>query len=155
MARHGADGGNRGLIVNDYTVLLGHDELVSRWIAAQLKDGADLSGAVAFGAVRDNHLVGGIAFTELRQPDIRVTVAGYGNWLSRRLLRTGFAFAFIDQDCRRMTAMVKRTNKASRKLVEKLGFKLEGTHRQAFADGGTMLSYGMVRDECKWLKGIE
>lgn len=141
--------------MSDYTILLGENDLVARWIGAQLKDAPDLTGAVAFGAVRDNHLVGGIAFTEVRQPDIRVTVAGYGSWLSRRLLRTGFAFAFIDQDCRRMTAMVKRTNRSSRKLVEKLGFKLEGTHRQAFPDGGTMLSYGMVRDECRWLKGIE
>ncbi|WP_185982656.1 GNAT family N-acetyltransferase [Aureimonas mangrovi] len=144
--------------MSDYSILLGQDALVARWIAAQMKDASDLTGAVAFGAVRGDHLVGGIAFTELRHPDIRVTVAGvgdFGPWMTRRLLKTGFAFAFLDQDCRRITAMVKRTNKSSRKLVEKIGFKLEGTHRQAFADGGTLLSYGMVRDECRWLKGIE
>ncbi|KAA0971077.1 GNAT family N-acetyltransferase [Aureimonas fodinaquatilis] len=135
-----------------YELLLNESDLVSRWIARQITDEPDLSGAVAFGAVRNGMLVGGIAFTEMRHPDMRVTVAGYGPWLSLRLLRTGFAYAFIDQDCRRITAMVKRTNKPSRKLVEKLGFKLEGVHRQSFADGGTLCSYGMLRTECKWLK---
>ncbi|WP_062235874.1 GNAT family N-acetyltransferase [Aureimonas sp. N4] len=138
-----------------YRILFGESDLVSRWIAAQIKDAPDLTGAVAFGAVREDMLIGGIAFTEHRGTEVRVTIAGYGSWLTRRLLRAGCAYAFEDLGCRRMTAIIKRTNRASRTVCERIGFKLEGTHRQAYEDGGTALSYGMVRDECKWLKGSD
>ncbi|KQT52269.1 MULTISPECIES: GNAT family N-acetyltransferase [unclassified Aureimonas] len=136
-----------------YRILFGENALVADWIAAQIADRPDLEDAVAFGAVRDDMLIGGLAFTEFRGTDVRVTVAGYGPWMTRRLLRVGCTYAFVDLGCRRMTSLIKRTNKASRTLCERIGFKLEGTHPQTFEDGGTALSYGMTRDKCRWLEG--
>ena len=138
--------------MSGYDILFGENELVARWVSAQIKDAPPLDDAVAFGAVRDGMLIGGLAFTEYRGTDVRVTVAGYGNWMTRRLLRVGCSYAFLDLGCRRMTAMIKRTNKQSRTLCEKIGFRLEGVHPQTYEDGGTACSYGMTRQNCRWIK---
>lgn len=136
-----------------YAILTGQHAQVAGWIAARVESCESLDGAVAFAAVRDGRLVGGIAFTEFRGRDIRVTVAGEGAWLSRRLLRTAFAYAFRDLGCRRISAMVKRGNVASRNLVKRLGFRLEGRHPGFFEDGDILCSYGLLADDCLWLKG--
>lgn len=136
-----------------YAILAGQHAHVAGWIAARVESCESLDGAVAFGALRDGTLVGGIAFTEYRGPDIRVTVAGEGAWLSRRLLRTAFAYAFLDLRCRRISAMVKHGNRASRRLVQGLGFRLEGRHPGFFEDADILCSYGLLADDCLWLKG--
>lgn len=136
-----------------YAILTGQHAEIAGWIAARVDSCESLDGAVAFGALRDGRLVGGIALTEYRGPDIRVTVAGEGAWLTRRLLRTGFAYAFHDLGCRRISAMVKHGNGASRRLVQRLGFRLEGRHPGFFEDGDILCSYGLLADECLWLKG--
>ncbi|SHI51686.1 Protein N-acetyltransferase, RimJ/RimL family [Aureimonas altamirensis DSM 21988] len=136
-----------------YLILTGHHAHVASWIAARVESCQSLEGAVAFGAMRDGRLVGGIAFTEFRGRDIRVTVAGEGAWLTRRLLRTAFAYAFQDLRCRRISAMVKQGNLASRRLVQRLGFRREGQHPGFFEDGDILCSYGLLADECLWLKG--
>jgi len=35
---------------------------------------------------------------------------------------------------------------------KRLGFQLEGIHRQAWPMGGDALSFGMLKPECKWIK---
>lgn len=136
-----------------YDIIFGPalNELLSVWTARQIGD-AHLEGGVGFGAVRDGKLIGAIVFTEHRGPDVRVSFAGFGPWLSRRLLRTAAAYAYRDLGCRRITAVVKRANKTSRRQVEKIGFRLEGSHPASFEDGGAACSYGMLREQCRWLE---
>lgn len=136
-----------------YAILMGEHALVCAWVAAQIDGMPDLGGGVGFGALSGDTLIGGIVFTEHRHPDIRVSAAGIGPWLTRRLLRVGFAYAFQDLRCRRISAFVRADNLASRRLVGRLGFTLEGTHPDSFDDGGTLISYGLCARHCRWLKG--
>lgn len=93
-----------------------------------------------------------VCYTNFRRTNIELTGAGEGYWLNRRTLYALFAHPFIALGCARITAFVEKPNMRSRRTVEKLGFIHEGTHREAIA-GKTVLSYGMIRRECRWLKG--
>lgn len=73
-------------------------------------------------------------------------------WCSRSVLRGLFGYPFNQLRVRRVTALVKKSNRHTRQFLERVGFTHEGTHPQALPDGGTMLSYGMTRNACKWIK---
>jgi len=42
-------------------------------------------------------------------------------------------------------------NMRARRLVEGAGFVLEGLVRSAAPDGGDVLIYGMLKEECRWV----
>ena len=52
---------------------------------------------------------------------------------------------------RRVTARVPVANMRARRLVEGAGFVLEGLVRSAGPDGGDVLIYGMLKEECRWV----
>lgn len=133
-------------------ILYGHDGLVAAWIAAQIGGEAGFSpGVRALGVVRDGRLVGGVAFDDFKGTDVRLSIAGYGPWLTRALLRAAFGYVFGQLGCRRCTVVVKRTNRRSRALAERIGFREEGALRDAFEDGATAILLGLTRRECRWI----
>lgn len=134
-------------------LLLGHDALVASWVWRQLGDGPAHPNATAIGVVKGGRLVGGVAFHDWNGPDVRLTIAGTGSWITRPLLRAVFAYCFVQLGVRRCTVLVKRTNKASRSIARRLGFVEEGTLREAFADGGKGILMGLVRADCRWIEG--
>lgn len=84
--------------------------------------------------------------------DIRMHVAAEGHWLSRTALATFFGFPFQGLGVRRVTAAVAKRNKRARRLDEALQFKYEGNQRKACTNGDDLIWYGMLREECKWLR---
>ena len=73
------------------------------------------------------------------------------DWLSRSLIRKFFSYCFNELKCVRISASTSKSNVKTRKLLENLGFKWEGTRRIAMK-GENQLDYGILKDECKWLK---
>lgn len=84
--------------------------------------------------------------------NIRMHVAGVGHWLSRTALAVFFSYPFQELGLRRVTALVAKKNKKSRKLCEDLGFSQEGRLRQAAVNGDDLIVYGLLRKDCRWLK---
>jgi len=68
--------------------------------------------------------------------------------------RALFSYPFNHLGVIRLTAFIRKNNRKSRSLVERLGFKLEGVHPLAIARKYTGLSYGMTRDQCRWIKRV-
>jgi RimJ/RimL family protein N-acetyltransferase len=66
-----------------------------------------------------------------------------------------FDYPFNQLGCRRMTAMVGRRNKRSRKICEGLGFKLEGVHLKGLDGEQDVFSYGLLKEHCRWIKERE
>jgi RimJ/RimL family protein N-acetyltransferase len=73
-------------------------------------------------------------------------------WIGRERLEVLFHFPFIAMGCRRITARISTANVRSRKLCKGLGFQLEGLMRKASPDGNDMLIYGLLKEECKFLR---
>lgn len=72
-------------------------------------------------------------------------------WATRGMIRGILKYPFVQLGCARLTTVTAKANKRARKLDEGLGFKLEGVHPHGLAPGVTAISYGMLREDCKWL----
>ena len=134
------------------SVLLGADEEVAAWVAQRVPE-FEPQKYVALGVVRGDRFVGGAVFHNFRKHDIEVVVAfDDPRWALPGTLRALFAYPFVTLGCVRLTALIARKNKRSRRLTEGLGFRLEGVARRAFDGRQDAMIYGMLRDECKFLR---
>lgn len=86
-------------------------------------------------------------------PDICIHVAAAPGrrWMTREMLWMAFDYPFNQLECERVTGLVPESNKAAIRLDEHLGFKYEGTKRRAWKNGESLIYFGMLREECRWL----
>lgn len=105
----------------------------------------------ALGFSHPSGAAGGAVFSCYDGHNINVNIAADSPLLcTRGNLKAGFRYAFIQLDCKRMTAIIKQENKRCRRLAEGLGFKLEGVIRNGTPDGDLFM-YGLLKDE--FMKG--
>jgi len=74
------------------------------------------------------------------------------DWASKAFLREAFKYPFETLKLRRVTFAAAASNEKSIKLQKLLGAKHEGTIRQ-FDEDGDMVIHGMLKEECRWIKG--
>ena len=114
----------------------------------------------AIGAIEGGELIAGVAYFKATNCDVQLAVAALPGrrWLSRRMLEIFFGYVFypppLGMGKRRCTAIIHKRNKHSRDFNERLGWKLEGSHRHAFPNDDAV-SYGMYADNCRWIKQNE
>lgn len=65
-------------------------------------------------------------------------------WATRNVIAMMAGFPFQQLDCRRMTAVCRRSNTRVHRLLEGIGFKREGTHYDLFPDEDGV-SFGMTK----------
>lgn len=94
-------------------------------------------------------------YHDFRENSMEMTIAAdTPRWATRGNIRAFLHYPFCQQGVGHVRAVVHVKNKRSRKLVEGLGFKLEGVLRNAAKDGKNLMLYGMVRKEAdRWLDG--
>lgn len=88
-------------------------------------------------------------------PGISVEIsvaAAKPNWLTRDFLALVFHNPFNVWGMRRVGSSIAASNERSVEFCEHLGFKHEGTIRQGAPDGDDLLLYGMLRNECRYLR---
>jgi RimJ/RimL family protein N-acetyltransferase len=132
-------------------IVLGKDEIVIPWIVEKIPHADNFTNATSIGIARDDKLIGGVLYSNFRDRDLEMSAAGDGNWLNRSSLYAIFSYPFLQLGCARVTAIVPKRNKPTRKFIEKVGWKLEGTHRHAFPNDDAC-SYGMLKNDCRWIK---
>lgn len=87
--------------------------------------------------------------------NISMHVASDGaRWLTRRFLHAAFFYPFLELKVDRVTGCVPDSNEASKRFCEHLGFKREGVIRRGADDGGDLILFGMLRDECRFLEVV-
>jgi RimJ/RimL family protein N-acetyltransferase len=134
------------------SVLFGADEVVAEFVKQRVSN-TSFSQFTALGVVRNNRLVAGVVYHRFRQIDIEVVIAAdTANWCFPATMRTLFAYPFGQLGVQRISAVVGRKNKMSRKLVKGLGFKEEGCCRKALDNGEDAFIYGILREECKFIR---
>lgn len=125
-------------------------EIVS-WVNDRLPF-ADLSNGAGIGVEEDGAIIAGVVFTNYRKIDIEVSLAADSpRWARRGILRAFSAYPFIQLGCRRVTSFVPEWNERARRWNEGFGFTQEGRHPGSFEDGSAAISYGMLRENCRWL----
>ncbi len=107
-------------------------------------------------AVTDGErLVGGYVFRNYKGFDVEIAIAfepDRPKGLISETIPTVFHYVFNELGCARATCLIRRSNKESRRLCEAMDFKLEGKARRGYDGKQDMMIYGLLRDECRWLK---
>jgi hypothetical protein len=126
--------------------------MVAAMVAARIPN-VSFGEYTALGVVRRGKLVGGVVYHNYVKHDIQVSIAIDGSlFMPWRAL---FSYPFNQLGCRRITAMIGRKNKKSRKICEALGFKLEGVHLKGLDGQQDVMSYGLLKEHCRWIKERE
>lgn len=85
-----------------------------------------------------------------RNIDISFAARG-GNWASPketlRMFNAIFTYIFKIHEASRATALIGHNNQKSIRFVKRLGFKHEGTMRQAYDDNEDLEVFGFLRNE--------
>jgi RimJ/RimL family protein N-acetyltransferase len=135
------------------TVIYGQDDRVIEWVAKRV-DEDNFGRAVGIGLEEDGELIAGVVYNMYTGPSISMHVAAVPGkrWMTREYLYRCFAYPFIQLDCNRITGLVRVDNLEAQKFDEHLGFKREGLLRRACTDGTDMILYGMLKQECRFLR---
>jgi RimJ/RimL family protein N-acetyltransferase len=141
-------------------VLYGATFMVAQFVAERiphLPGGQFRGGVSALGVVvgekPNMRLVGGVVFTDYRGHDIDVSLAfDDPRWVRKALLKRLFAYPFLDLGVARITALTADDDKMQ-KFMRWIGWRQEGRHVQALDGTHDMLSWRMLRSECRWLEG--
>jgi RimJ/RimL family protein N-acetyltransferase len=118
------------------------------WLEAKLGDNV-CKDAQFIGRLDDKeNVVASCAFSSYTGEgnDIELSFACDPNGGTPALVAAIFGYAFGQLKCARVTARVRKDNHASRRLVKRLGFKLEGCMRKA-ERGKDKLIFGLLREE--------
>lgn len=139
------------------TIVRGQDETVALWVVSRLPEVTSLPGGyAAIGAARDRRLVGGVVFTFYRPSpgggDVQIWAAGDSGWVSRRTILAMVGWPFEELKCHRVTAYAAKRNRDSRRLLESLGFRVEGNLREGVQPGRDAIMYGMLASEWQSIK---
>lgn len=108
----------------------------------------------------DNRLVGGLTLSNIRRGIAQTATLGY--WIGHPHVRQGHTLAAVRAACRfcftrlglhRVEAACLPSNEASRNLLLKAGFSLEGKARAYLKINGAWrdhLLFGLLEDEAAW-----
>lgn len=103
------------------------------------------------GRIKNDRIVAVCGFSLYTGDDVELSLAADPGSGSRELLYWIFAYVFVQLQCSRCTARILEDNEPSRKLVERLGFVIEGRQRKA-KDGKTKLLYGLIKEDLRYGK---
>lgn len=105
----------------------------------------------------DGRLVGGIAIRFLNdfEGSLSIWIDHPCYFPSKSDLELLFERSFKEAGLTRLSCSIMRRNRKARKLVEHLGFKLEGVSPRGFDGKRDKCLYGMTIDNCPWLKGTQ
>lgn len=140
-------------------ILAGHRERVAQWVVSRIRhQEAFVTSYEALGAIdKAGNIIGGFVYCEHRSclggGSIAICAAGERDWLSRSNLKVFLGdYPFRQLGCHRVQAMVSKTNKHARNVIERLGFKNEGLIRGGISPGKDSILYGLLREESRWLE---
>lgn len=135
-------------------LVLGKDAMVANWVTDLIPHVSGFKDMAAIGVERAGHLIGGVVYHEYRGNDIQISCAATSQrWLTEGVLRALFVYPFITLGCDRVSSFTPKGNAHTRRFLEKLGFMEEGNMRRGFV-GDDCILYGMLKEECKWIKGF-
>jgi RimJ/RimL family protein N-acetyltransferase len=126
-------------------------ELIGRYVASKQGRSADWGLFVAFGLVNDDEeLIAGVVFNGYIAPNIMMHISA--DAITPGFISTVMHYAFVKNNCKRVTGIIDKRNKKSRRFAHHLGAKLEGVMRDA-GEHGDICIYGLMKSDAeKWIQ---
>lgn len=129
---------------------------VLKFVCDGLGDSAvDYMPCLAIGIYQGNGLIGGVLINDIRpQRDCWLTIYTTSKeWAKRHVMRYVFGIVFLLIKAQRCSVFVSESNKKSLDMCLRLGFEKEGMLRKYRDNGENCYVLGMLKQECKWIKG--
>ena len=125
----------------------------SRWAAYEIGLGAEWGPHSCIAWLKDDERQAVVVFNFYCHPDIHMHVAAVdgARWMTPQFLAAAFDYPFRQLGCARVSGIVRADNQRSIAFCERLGFRYEGTKRDACEGGVAMIHFGMLRNECRFL----
>lgn len=126
---------------------------VVEWVASRIWHFGSTDKCEGIGFASSGHIVAGAVFNNFRGHDVNIAFASDDpRWATRGNIRAVLHYPFEQLECVRITALTAKANKRSRKLLEGMGFVMEGVHPLGMDGKQTAISYGLLKENCKWLR---
>ena len=123
------------------------------WVVSRIDDFGPLTGCEGIGFASSGRIVAGAVYNNFRGHDIQLSFASEDpRWATKGNIRAVFHYPFEQLGCVRVTAITSKANRRARRLIEGVGFKMEGVHPKAWDGRQTAISYGIAKENCKWLR---
>lgn len=140
-------------------LIYNQSSLLCKWAGLHLfNDEHAFDPATAIGIQRNGKVIAAVIYNNYtsdnrNQPLLcEMTIFSVDKrWATRHNLQALFAYPFHQLKLKRVQAICSANDEGVQMFLKKLGFTHEGTHRQAYQDGGDALSFAMLKHECKWL----
>lgn len=108
--------------------------------------------AVAIGVEKNRKLIAAVVYTDYHAHMIEMHIVSVdSSWATRHTLKVFFSYPFSQLKLNRVQAILAASNERAISMAERLGFTKEGHHPCAFMGGVDAVSYGMLKQNCKWL----
>lgn len=134
----------------------GADQIILPYVERALKTRFDptMVATIGFADLDTQVLICGAVYHNYAGHDVLISIAAHDpRWSSRRNWGVLLAYPFLDLKTVRATALVAKKNKRSRRLVEAIGFRLEGCARRGFDGHQDACLYGILREDAeKWIR---
>lgn len=137
------------------TVVYGEDARFVEWAQETMGDIQFRNDAYALGVVHDGVTVASVIFDTFGPSDCLIHVVSDGNrrWLSREVAIRVMAFPFLQCKFVRITAMISADNEPSLRFIRGFDrFQQEGVMRKGGTKGEDLILFGLLRQDCRWLK---
>ena len=99
---------------------------------------------------RNGQRIGAAILNDFADRNMELTAYGQGAF-QRGVCKWLAKYCFIQNNCRRVTTRTAASNLYVRKLLEHHGWVKEGTLREWYDDDDAII-YGLLRDDCRFLK---
>lgn len=122
-------------------------EGVARWMRDRLREPIpDKYEVIA--VIHDGRLAAAMLYYNFFGNSINLSlVSDTPRCASKGVFKAMLGYPFKQLGVNRVTAMIRKKNRRSRKLAEGLGFRLEGVMRKADPDGRDLCVYGITKDD--------
>ena len=126
---------------------------VSAWIWKHFPESPPLLGVQgpywSVGFSRYGKLIGGAVIFGIQEnrANAYASIAGYGAWMTKEVAATITTIPFEVFHVAHVTALVREDNLRSIKLMERLGYKIEGYKRKAYDGVRGQLVFGLTAED--------
>lgn len=137
------------------SLLFNADQFVAELVRSRIRGMRDKEWGpyTAIGVIRRGVLLGGVVYHGYHGHDVQISCAfDKVGWALPGTVRALLAYPFDDLGVKRVTCIVGRKNKKSRKLLDDLGFTLEGVHKRGLDGFEDAFTYGLLKEDCRWIK---
>lgn len=138
-------------------LIFGQRQLLVPWAARRMPFPMEFEdGANAIGVAVEDKLQCVCVYHNYypEMADIGMSIASEApTWASPEMFAALLSFPFLELDCERITSWQPASHPRARKLVEGVGFKVEGVKRRGFGAHGDAVMLGLLKvDAGRWLK---